>query len=195
MAHSARSAKNATRSFSKELTMRSLRVIRNGRSTSSRPNRVTRIDVRLSLRLINRGLIGRSGSRPWLHPRNTHGRFISSGDSCTTIRAHFHCWRAIHSPLGLRTTFVRDSIAIVSRRRATQRGGNVNQSASGYPPCRSTTNNSAAFSLRWIGWIKRVLKLQGRRSRLPRLYHSERSRGVSLTIFFQKMIRDFLTSL
>jgi len=145
--------------ISKELTMRSLRVIRNGRSTSSRPNRVTRIDIRLSLRPINRGLIGRSGSRPWLHPRNTHGRFISSGDSCTTIRAHFHCWRAIHSPLGLRTTFVRDSIAIVSRRRATQRGGNVNQSASGYPPCRSTTNNSAAFSSRWIGWIKRVLKL------------------------------------
>ena len=163
--------------------MRSLRVIRNGRSTSSRPNRVTRIDVRLSLRLINRGLIGRSGSRPWLHPRNTHGRFILSGDSCTTIRAHFHCWRAIHSPSGLRTTFARDSIAIVSRRLATQPGGNESQSASGYRHFRPTMNNSAASSARWIGLIERILKLE---AGVPACRPS---------ILFQKVIRDFSTSL
>jgi len=60
----------------------------------------------------------------------------------------------IHFQLDRRTTFARDSIAITSRRRATQPGGNASQSANGFLPCRSTTNNSAKFSPRWIGWIR-----------------------------------------
>ena len=75
----------------------------------------------------------------------------------TTAQRSWHAFpsrRSIHFQLDRRTTFARNSIAIISRRRVTQPGGNANQSVNGYPPCRSTTNNSAAFSPRWIGWIR-----------------------------------------
>jgi hypothetical protein len=90
-----------------------------------------------------------------------------SGDFCTTIREHFHCWRTTHFPLNRRIIFAPDSIAIALRPRVTQPGGNANKSVNGYRPFPSTMNNSAASSARWIGWIKRVLSLEGKRSRLP----------------------------
>ena len=145
--------------FRRNRRRHSLPAIPNGRNTNSKPNRAIRIGGLRSLRPINRASIGKFGSPPWLHPRNIRGRSISSGNFCTTILERFPFSPIIHFQLDRRTTFARNSIAIISRRRATQPGGNASQSVNGFPLFPSTTNNSAASSVRWIGWIEPVLDL------------------------------------
>src|SRR5438477_8339758 len=154
MEPSGASGENATKSFSKAPRIQSSRATPSGKNTSSKQSRVIQIGGRRSSHRINRGLIGKSGSPRWLHPRNIRGHCILLGNFCTTMRARSRSLLTIPFRTRRLTTFVRDFIVIDSLRSARKRGGGASRLVDGYQPSRRTIPNFVDYSKQWIGWIE-----------------------------------------